>query len=98
MTDRRLLSTRRLVPQDRRTEYERDWSRVVELAKEHGFHAWRFRAVSPEELYVEFLEFRRGADPRKRVQVAWALEEIRHHFPDPAPPPSSPDEEWDSVS
>jgi hypothetical protein len=97
MSDRVLLSTRRRIPPDHRARYDECWSRIEAQATEHGFHAWRFQSRSVEELWLDFLEFRGNDDPRVRVEVARALEEIRRHFPDPAAPPAAPEEEWQAV-
>lgn len=70
---RRLISTRRRVPAERQGDYLAVWRRVEQAVDPLDAHAWIFRAASDPSLFIEFLEFRGGVDPREVDAVADAL-------------------------
>lgn len=97
MTERHLVSTRRQVPAERRAEYNAAWERLHRSATAQGAHAWRFISAKRDDLFLEFLEFAAGADPRDRSETMAALDHLGTSFGTP-PPPADPAEEWREVS
>ncbi len=55
---RRLLTTRRRVSLDRSGEYDALWSALRDAVVGAQGHAWRFRAATLEDVYLEFIESR----------------------------------------
>lgn len=76
MAGRGLVSIRRRVEEDQGVSYEEAWRRLAETVGARGAHAWRFRSEQDPALFVEFLEFGAGADPRDDPSVARALEAL----------------------
>ena len=54
---RHLLVTRRQIPLDRLDEYGDAWDELCRAAVQRGARAWRFRAASREDHYLEFVEW-----------------------------------------
>ncbi len=96
MNERRLLSTRRLVPEERQSQYDTAWLRLHAAATERGAHAWRFLSAERADLYIEFLEFGAEKDPRADPAVAGALRQLETAFADP-PPVANRVDEWREV-
>jgi hypothetical protein len=96
MKTRTLISTRRLVPPPRREEYDAAWERAQSAAVARGAHAWRFASSTRSDLFLEFLEFAAGEDPRADPGLATALAQLGREFPSP-PPAADPTEEWTEV-
>jgi hypothetical protein len=69
---RRLVVVRRKVRLEAASEYDARWSRFRDMARGAGAKAWRFRSISDPALYVEFLEFAEGSDPRGLAELASA--------------------------
>jgi hypothetical protein len=76
MSERRLVSTERRVPRTAEDRYDAAWTGVLAAASARSAHAWRFRSAGEEGLFVEFLEFRAGADPREDPPLRRALDEL----------------------
>ncbi len=95
MSERRLVSVRRRVPRERWSEYDAAWARLHRAATARGAHAWRFVSGERENLYIEFLEFAAGSDPRSDPEAAAALADLQKSFGDA--PPSAAVEEWREV-
>lgn len=93
---RRLVSTRRWVPEARTPLYAELWERIRTAAVGEGAHAWRFVSADRSELYVEFLEFAGDEDPRRTPALAAALEEMERAFRAP-PPAAAASEEWREI-
>lgn len=74
MAGRVLVSIRRSVDEPHRQRYEEAWHALADAARAVGAHAWRFRSEREPNLFVEFLEFGAGADPRDDPTVEQALE------------------------
>jgi hypothetical protein len=72
MASRTLLAVERRVPEATWSGYELGWRRFVVAATAAGAKAWRFRSAQNAELFMEFLEFDAGADPRREGEVSAA--------------------------
>lgn len=94
--ERRLVSTRRWVPEARTRLYAELWERLRAAAVAEGAHAWRFVSADRSELYVEFLEFAGDEDPRRTPALAAAVEAMERTFGSP-PPAAAPSEEWREI-
>ena len=88
---RRLVSTRRRVGAAQRDGYHTLWGELHGRATALGAHAWRFAAAAEPELFLEFLEFRAGSDPRADAAVDALLRRMD------AEAGTSQAEEWDEV-
>jgi hypothetical protein len=66
MAERSLLITERSVDPGLREQYDVAWTALRAAASGVGFHAWRYRSG---DRFIEFLEFRAGADPREFIQA-----------------------------
>jgi hypothetical protein len=77
---RRLLCTRRTVDPARRTAYDAAWSDLQAAVRARGAHAWRFVAEPRPDLFLEFLEFAAGSDPRATPAIAAALDALDREF------------------
>lgn len=64
-----LVSLRRRVAAVRQGDYHGLWSELRDSAEAAGAHAWRFSASGDAALFLEFLEFGAGADPRSQPRV-----------------------------
>jgi hypothetical protein len=93
MIERRLISIRRMVPAERRFEYETAWRELHRAATALGAHAWRFHADEVDGLFLEFLEFGTDADIRGDPEVLEAIKALHEGFHDPYPMPKTI-EEW----
>jgi hypothetical protein len=62
-------------------EYRDAWATLRRAVEAAGGNAWRFRSAEQSERYIEFLEFRAGADPRQVPEVATALAVLDRRFP-----------------
>ena len=91
--ERRLVSIRRSVAPDRRDEYDMAWRLLHAAATARGAHAWRFRAASTPDLFLEFLEFGAEADLREDPAALAAIMALHESFGDPYPAPRTL-EEW----
>ena len=67
---RALVSVRRRVPSHELARYDERWRLFRDAAVGRGAKAWRFRAGAREDLYIEFLEFPVGTDPRHGSDLA----------------------------
>ena len=76
MAGRKLVSIRRRLEPDQGARYEEAWRRLAAAVTARGAHAWRFRSGQDAALFVEFLEFGTGADPREDAVVLEALESL----------------------
>lgn len=74
--ERRLVSLRREVPQDRSALHAELWEAVSRPVTAAGGHAWRFVSSADERQSLEFLEFKAGSDPRRDPRVAEALKRL----------------------
>jgi len=90
---RRLVSIRRLVPEDRIPEYAEAWTRLHRAATARGAHAWWFASATHRDVYVEFLEFDQESDPRGDEDVVGAILALQEKFNEPYPAPLTL-EEW----
>jgi hypothetical protein len=77
---RRLVCIRRTVAPPRRADYDAGWAGLQAAVQARGAHAWRFRSDPRPDLYLEFLEFAPGADPRDEPGVAAALRALDAAF------------------
>ncbi|MDQ3388820.1 MAG: hypothetical protein M3483_04880 [Gemmatimonadota bacterium] len=91
-----LVSIRRNVSQAMHESYDDMWGRLHAAVITRGGHAWRFRAVEVEELYLEFLEFGAEGDLRADPGVVEAIAELHAAFGDPYPIPRTL-EEWTEI-
>lgn len=89
---RRLISTKRVVGEDRIAAYDAAWNRVVGAAGNAPgrVNAWRFRAASDPRAFIEFLEFSDESDPRFDPALAGPLRAL-----DAIAPATS--EEWEDA-
>jgi nitroreductase len=87
---RRLVSTRRKLTHVQADDYDAAWSALHAAATRHGAHAWRFASAAYPSLYLEFLEFAAGADPRSEPDVSRATNAL-----DALAPGQS--DEWDEL-
>ncbi|MDB4950119.1 MAG: hypothetical protein JWM27_2768 [Gemmatimonadetes bacterium] len=94
--ERRLISIRRLVPAERRAEYDDTWRGLHAAVTAVGAHAWRFRSDEVEGLFLEFLEFGTDADIRAELDVLNGIKALHEGFHDPYPMPRTI-EEWIEV-
>lgn len=92
MKERRLLCTRRLVPAERREEYDAGWTRLRAAATAGGAQAWRFVTAARGDVYVEFLEFAAEHDAREDAEANAALLALKAAFGEPPPPPEATEE------
>lgn len=90
---RRLVSIRRLVPQDRIPEYVELWAALHRAATARGAHAWSFVSADHADVFVEFLEFGPGSDVRSDPETVAAIQALHEQFGDPYPAPKTL-EEW----
>ncbi|HET6233053.1 MAG TPA: hypothetical protein VFE05_23450 [Longimicrobiaceae bacterium] len=90
---RRLVSIRRLVRQERITEYGALWLALRDAATARGAHAWHFLSNSVEGLFLEFLEFGSEEDIRTDPATIAAIQALHAAFNEPYPPPVTL-EEW----
>ncbi len=90
---RRLVSIRRLVPQDRIPEYVELWAALHLAATARGAHAWSFVSADHADVFMEFLEFGDGSDVRGDVPTVAAIQALHERFGDPYPAPKTL-EEW----
>ncbi len=81
MTQRILTSTRRSAPPARQREYDAAWLRIQQIAATLDTRAWRFQAVNEPGLFLEFLEFAAGSDPRLEPALRDALRAMDAVFP-----------------
>jgi hypothetical protein len=79
--ERRLVSMSRGPDGIDGREYRSAWAALRRAVEAAGGNAWRFRSAAAGDLYIEFLEFRDGADPRRDPEVAKALEALDRRFP-----------------
>jgi hypothetical protein len=92
--ERRLLVRRRLCPSAGHAEYDRLWRRLVLEADGLGARAWRFRAETRDDLFVEFLEFpATSREPRLHQGAAELFAALDEAFGHP-PPDARPLESW----
>jgi hypothetical protein len=91
--NRRLVSIRRLVPEDRIPEYAELWLALHTAATARGAHAWAFAAVDHENVFLEFLEFGDASDVRSDPDTLTAIQALHESFGDPYPAPKTL-EEW----
>ena len=97
MSERRLISIRRMVPADRRFDYESAWRSLhTAVLQTEGAHAWRFRSDEVDGLFLEFLEFGTDADVRADMEVLNGIKALHEGFHDPYPIPKTI-EEWIEV-
>lgn len=90
---RRLVSIRRLVPQDRIPEYVELWAALHLAATARGAHAWSFVSADHPDVFMEFLELGDASDVRGDVTTLAAIQELHERFGDPYPAPKTL-EEW----
>lgn len=90
---RRLVTLRRFVPQERLSEYAEAWARLHNVVSAHGAHAWWFASATHPDVYIEFLEFGKETDPRGDEAVVAAILALKEKFSEMYPPPL-PLEEW----
>jgi hypothetical protein len=89
VADRRLVSQRRTVSAGLLPLYEQRWADLHLAATALGAHAWRFVSSTDPCAYLEFIEFRAGADPRADPAVRAALRLLDEHVG------ASAEEEWE---
>jgi hypothetical protein len=87
VSERHLISLRRRIGADQHAAYDAAWHHLRDAAVARGAHAWRFRSAADATEFLEFLEFRAGADPRSHTPVRDALAALDRLAP------ASP-EEW----
>jgi len=80
--DRRLVISYRSIASDRRRAYDDAWEAVRERAEQRKVNAWRFAHPGSPGLFVEFLEFEHGSDPRAAGALGEALEALDAGFDD----------------
>ncbi len=90
---RRLVSIRRLVPQERIPEYVELWTALHLAATARGAHAWSFVSTDHANVFLEFLEFGDASDVRADEPTLAAIQALHERFGDPYPPPKTL-EEW----
>jgi hypothetical protein len=90
---RRLVSIRRLVPQDRIPEYAELWAALHRAATARGAHAWAFASADHRDVFLEFLEFGDASDIRADPETVAAIQALHERFGEPYPPPKTL-EEW----
>lgn len=73
---RRLISTRRRILPAQQGGYDNAWTGVVSAAAPTGVNAWRFHAYGDPLLYLEFLEFENGRDPRDESTFSEAIRSL----------------------
>ena len=81
MPPTKLVSTERRVGEADRKRYGRAWQTVRDAAKVVECRAWRFESARDPELFVEFLEFGEGPDPRESGELASALRALQEFGP-----------------
>lgn len=91
--ERILLCVRRRVNQRRREPYDAAWTRLHAAVTGQGAHAWRFVGRENPGIFLEFLEFASGADPRRESEVRAALAALDTEHPHRAAASAAP-EEW----
>lgn len=91
--NRRLVSIRRLVPQDRIPEYVELWAALHLAATARGAHAWSFVSADHPDVFLEFLEFGAASDVRSDPATVAAIQALHEGFGDPYPAPKTL-EEW----
>ncbi len=80
--DRRLVISYRSIALDRRHAYDAAWMAVRDRAEQLEVNAWRFAHPDSPGLFVEFLEFEHGSDPRSAGALGQALEALDAGFED----------------
>ena len=90
---RRRVTIRRHVPQERLSEYAEGWTRLHNAASARGAHAWWFASATHPDVYMEFLEFGKETDPRGDEAVVAAIYALQQKFNEMYAPPL-PLEEW----
>ncbi|HEX6037842.1 hypothetical protein [Longimicrobium sp.] len=90
---RRLVTIRRHVPQDRLSDYAEGWTRLHNAVTARGAHAWWFASASQPDVYIEFLEFGPETDPRGDEAVVNAIRALQLQFNEMYPTPLTL-EEW----
>ena len=93
---RHLISIRRLVPLEQRSDYDAAWARLHQAATATGAHAWRFVSAAEADLFLEFLEFAADSTLREDPAVIEAIRTLHEQFGDPYPQPNTL-EEWISL-
>jgi hypothetical protein len=88
VSERRLVSIRRMVSAERRAAYDLAWERLHGEVTDLGAHAWRFRSTTEPDLFLEFLEFKADPDPRRYPAVAAAFDDLE------TASPAAAAEEW----
>lgn len=96
MPQRRLVTNRRYVPEDRIPEYAEAWTLLHNAAKARGAHAWAFASVEHRNVYIEFLEFGDESDVRADPVIAASIQNLQIKFNDPYPAPRAM-ENWVSL-
>jgi hypothetical protein len=81
MSDRHLVSIRRMVPATQRAEYDAAWHHLHSEITTSGAHAWRFQSLAARDLHLEFIEFKASTDPRPHPPIAAALHHLDSLFP-----------------
>lgn len=76
---------------ERQPGYHAAWADLHHAAVAQGAHAWRFSALDDPDLFLEFLEFRAGSDPRADPEVRALLILLDTHWG------SAAAEEWREV-
>jgi hypothetical protein len=90
---RRLVSIRRLVPQDRIPEYVELWAALHLAATSRGAHAWSFVSADHPDVFLEFLEFGDATDVRGDPVVVAGIQALHERFHEAYPAPKTL-EEW----
>lgn len=80
MSERILISTHRTVTRSRREAYDRAWHLLRARATAIGVHAWRFSSTERAGVFIEFLEFADGFDPRSDAGVKQAVDALESAF------------------
>ena len=75
-TERRLVSLKREVAAAAAELYDEIWAGIVAAATATGAHAWRFSAEGETTSFIEFLEDRRGSDPRSDAALEASLRRL----------------------
>ena len=96
ISDRRLVSIRRLVPGHRRDEYLAVWAQLYAAATARGAHAWHFASLDVADVFLEFLEFGSETDVRGDPDTLEAIRALHEAFGEPYPPPKTL-EEWAEI-